>query len=621
MTLTLWQKALVLIGVPLLFEYTFVIGLLSALENSARTTSNEREERRVLGTVLNLGEGVISCGKALALYLMADSEEALASYEKNLSHTREELSRLSRLLKTRRYSNDKIQSLSDRSRLCMSYLRETKRLCDIGDRNAALEYLKRMRYLAPLLESDLDDLTITIRRKNTEIDDQKTLQFTKIALLLGLTGSTLIALGLVAFFHRGTSGRLSVLIENTRKMEKGERLNPLMDGKDEISELDSVFHRMADSVNEATGKLRRSESQIRTIIENLPVGVITCHEDGTISSLNPRASRMFVPEGQNLIGAKFVTLIKSGNAATPEFFQNEVIGRCLEQSKEFKSRNAAGTDLPVEISASNLVTLDERGFLIQVADLTERYKIERTKQEFIAMVSHDLRTPLTSVRLSLQLMLSGGYGDFSEELHAKLVQGEHTLSNMIRLINDLLDVQKQQSGKFDIEMEVCDLLELFEMSTNSVESLGQKHNVRIRIQPINIDVLADPSRIVQVIVNLLANAIKFSPQDSTVTIRAVLLPPSATDEEDQPDAGSQPLFVEVQVRDEGCGIPADKLNIVFERFEQLDQANTMKAAGTGLGLAICKSIVEEHGGLIGVRSTLGAGSTFWFRLQVAPDWL
>jgi signal transduction histidine kinase len=223
------------------------------------------------------------------------------------------------------------------------------------------------------------------------------------------------------------------------------------------------------------------------------------------------------------------------------------------------------------------------------------------KREFIAMVSHDLRTPLTSIQGFLSLLDAGVYGQISDSGMESLEIADSSISRLIKLVNDLLDAERLESGKMELNLGTCSILHLFESSADAVETFADQQGVKLTVVAPSHEhdsVYADGDRLIQVLVNLLSNAIKFSASGTKVTLASIPV-------ED---------MIELQVIDEGRGIPAEFLDSVFERFKQVKKSDSKNRKGTGLGLAICKAIIEKHGGQIGVRSEEGKGSTFWFRI-------
>lgn len=226
---------------------------------------------------------------------------------------------------------------------------------------------------------------------------------------------------------------------------------------------------------------------------------------------------------------------------------------------------------------------------------------EKQKQEVISMVSHDLRSPLMSLDFSLTLIGSGKYGDLNERGLKELTSAETSAKRLIRLINDLLDIEKIESGNLTVLKMPLSFRRLAEHSIDAVQALAAGKSIEVVIESNDdIDFPGDADRLEQVVINLLGNAIKFSPEKSKVVV-------SGEEKES---------FVEIRVTDSGPGIPAEYKKKVFERFQQVSRGDGKEKEGTGLGLAISRAIVEAHGGSIGVDSEGGKGSSFWIRL---PD--
>jgi signal transduction histidine kinase len=233
-------------------------------------------------------------------------------------------------------------------------------------------------------------------------------------------------------------------------------------------------------------------------------------------------------------------------------------------------------------------------------DITERREVERAKDEFISVVSHELRTPLTSIRGSLGLLASGVFGPLPDKGQRMVEIAVHNTDRLVRLINDILDIERIDSGAIDMHRQPCDGVELIKRAIQCVEQFATDAQVSLSGVGEAVVFWADPDRVLQALTNLIGNAVKFSPAGSTVRVSCTR------------DDGD----VRFDVADDGKGIPADRLNSIFERFQQVDASDSREKGGTGLGLAICRMIVERHGGRIWVRSELGAGSTFSFALPI-----
>lgn len=239
--------------------------------------------------------------------------------------------------------------------------------------------------------------------------------------------------------------------------------------------------------------------------------------------------------------------------------------------------------------------------LVTFRDLTRRREVDRMKAEFVSVVSHELRTPLTSIHGALGLLASGLLGEATTKGKRMLDIAVSNTDRLIRLINDILDLEKFDSGRMTLRRVSCHARDLIKNAAGEMRAMAQKHNVEFRLGSENALIHADPDRMVQCLTNLMSNAIKFSNSGTAVSVRARRL-------------GSYACF---EVSDQGRGIPADMQESIFERFHQVDATDSRNKGGTGLGLAICRTIVRQHGGRIWVESELEKGSTFYFTIPLA----
>ena len=239
--------------------------------------------------------------------------------------------------------------------------------------------------------------------------------------------------------------------------------------------------------------------------------------------------------------------------------------------------------------------------------LTQRSELDTLKDEFISTVSHELRTPLTSIRGALGLLSSGIIGDVDAKALNLLRIAVTNTDRLIRLINDILDLERMESGRAPLQIRRCSLRDLAQQAIDTMTPMADANTVHLALEPFTVAQAAypealffdgDADRILQVITNLLSNAIKFSPVASTVRIHT--------------EATSDSILLKVV--DEGRGIPTDKLDSIFDRFQQIEPSDARQKGGTGLGLAICRSIVQQHSGSIWAQRNLGLGSTLYVML-------
>jgi signal transduction histidine kinase len=251
--------------------------------------------------------------------------------------------------------------------------------------------------------------------------------------------------------------------------------------------------------------------------------------------------------------------------------------------------------------------IETRGLLRALRYATERKRLDRLKDEFVSTVSHELRTPLTSITGSLGLLMGKAVGVLSEPA-ARLLEIAHNNSQrLVRLVNDILDIEKLESGHAVFDFRKIEVRSLVEQTVESMRGYAGAHGVKVRVEAaVAVDaVRADTDRLAQVVTNLLSNAIKFSPPDGEVVI--------AVEKE------AEVNVVRITVRDHGPGISADFRPRIFERFAQADATNARRKGGTGLGLSIAKQIIDRLGGDIGFADAPGGGTIFYVELPIWDD--
>ncbi len=245
-------------------------------------------------------------------------------------------------------------------------------------------------------------------------------------------------------------------------------------------------------------------------------------------------------------------------------------------------------------------------------DISSQREVDRLKDEFVSIVSHELRTPLTSIAGALDLVSSGILQTRPEQAHRMVTIAAQNTERLVRMINDILDMERIKSGKITMERQVCDLALILQESVDVMQMLADSALVKLKLDTPTVMVSVDRDRMIQVLTNLLSNAIKFSEMHTDIVIEARIL---------DPDSSSHPVVFQldqpavlVAIRDRGRGIPHDKLVTIFEPFKQVDASDSRQKGGTGLGLAICRSILQQHHAPLWVESTVGQGSTFYFAL-------
>lgn len=363
-----------------------------------------------------------------------------------------------------------------------------------------------------------------------------------------------------------------------------------------------TLSRQTETLSQQTEALTELSAKQSMILGSAGDGIIGLDAAGRISFINPSGAQMLGWSIDELLGRALHELVHSSPAETESpaetcFVCGTQADPPIRAAKSDFFRSRSGKTIPVELTSSTITTGGEGrpiGVVVTFRDITERHELERMKSEFVSTVSHELRAPLTSIRGALGLLAAGLFGSFEPKAKRMLDIASTNCDRLIRLINDILDIERIESGRVELDRKPTDGEKLLTQAAETMQAMADRAGVRLEVGAAPGIVNVDPDRILQVITNLLSNAFKFSTAGSTVTLTS-----------DCHDA-----IFSVHVSDQGRGIPEAKLALVFERFQQVDASDARDKGGTGLGLAICRSIALAHGGDISVESTEGVGSTF-----------
>jgi len=384
------------------------------------------------------------------------------------------------------------------------------------------------------------------------------------------------------------------------------------------AELKEVNWNLQQEINvrrQAEAALRQSEEQLRLITNALPV-LIAYVDKHQHYRFNNQAYEGWLGlsladiDGQHLEQVwgqesyqQMLAFVESALAGQIVTYENDIV---------VKNRNLRSVEVTYIPHWNDKVV---EGFFSLTSDISDRKAIERMKDEFISVVSHELRTPLTSLHSALKILATGRLGNLSSQGQQMLAIADESTERLVRLVNNVLDLQRIESGKVVMELQACNAANLITQAAEAMQAMAQQHGVNLVTQVENIAFWADPDYIFQTLTNLLSNAIKFSFSGGTVWLTAAPdQPTSPSSEQLEGDRQNFKPEVVFRVHDEGQGIPADQLERIFERFQQVDSSDSRKKGGTGLGLAICRKIIEQHNGKIWAESVPGSGSTFAFTL-------
>lgn len=358
---------------------------------------------------------------------------------------------------------------------------------------------------------------------------------------------------------------------------------------------------LMERVAEQTVQLREADAHKQLILNSTGDGILEIDEAGTVTFANAAASRMLDGTAEQLVGRPIHHLVHDVMEQAPDPATSCPICHHFRVVRENRSAvffTLTGHEVPVEYSSTCIVRDDPSSphLVITFRDITERMAIEETKKQLVSTVSHELRTPLASIRGALGLLSAGKLGTVNEKGQRILDTAVLNTDRLVRLINDMLDLERIDAGRMELSRTIVDATDLLTQSIEGIQAAADEAGVRIVTECDARELFVDADRIIQTLTNLMGNAIKFSRPDGTVFVKGSLV-------------GEEFLF---RVADEGRGIPRDKLESIFDRFSQVDPSDSRLKGGTGLGLAISRSIIDAHGGRIQATSDGVRGSVFEF---------
>jgi PAS domain S-box-containing protein len=355
------------------------------------------------------------------------------------------------------------------------------------------------------------------------------------------------------------------------------------------------------------GRAQELYRQREILLDSVADGIFGVDKRGMVSFANPAAARLLGTTAADLTGKAVHELLHGASEKGPRCAEDCPLRRATGHQMPVAGEDAIyrsdGSSFPAEYALTPIMEQGRfSGSVLSFRDISQRYALDKLKDEFISTVSHELRTPLTSIRGALGLLSSGILGEVNDKA-ANLLRIALTNSDrLVRLINDILDLERIQSGREPLTFRPVHLGDIVRQAIEGMQPVAEAAGVQLIHDATQVEIAADPDRLLQVLTNLLSNAVKFSPPNSTIS---VMLRPGVSG-------------VTLSVIDHGRGIPADKLEAIFGRFQQVDASDSRQKGGSGLGLAICRTIVLQHSGRIWAERNPVRGSTFRVFLPYQP---
>jgi PAS domain S-box-containing protein len=590
LSLTLSQKSLLLLIAPLLSEIV-MFGTLAYLQNLSEQEANQANHARLVAE--DIGHliksvydtyGSVTDNSSGAEFVVVPARQKLDAIVKQFE-------KLYEMIGQDPLSVSKLKRATESNKEGIKLLEQTRVNYENGQLQEAHFTVRILKLLRKSITQDLIGLS-DLQRAIAEKSPERLAEIrSKIrwALLIGGLLTLGLSIQVVFIFSRTVTGRIGRVSQNVSRLARGATLLPPLSGRDEIAQLDQAFHDTVRALEEAIGKER-------AITENAVDMICSINIGGAFVAVNPSCERLLGFEADELIGLRMLSLVPEADLDSV----NKALDECrnLGETTTFEARLTRQDGKIVDTLWSVKWSPQAQNLFCVVHDISDKKEAERIKQEVIAMVSHDLRSPLSTVKVVHESLLKGILGGLTEKGQRMVAMADGNVDRMMMLINDLLLIEKAKSGGLRLRLAETNLQSTFEAAKEAVAGWASEKNIGIEIKPTALSAHADEGRIIQVLSNLLGNAVKFSPANSRVLIQAVVV-------------GDEIL---VHVQDQAEAIPADLHTSIFERFQQVKSQDSENKSGSGLGLAICKTIVELHGGRIWVESIVNRGNQFSFSL-------
>ncbi|MDD5096918.1 MAG: ATP-binding protein [Candidatus Omnitrophica bacterium] len=426
---------------------------------------------------------------------------------------------------------------------------------------------------------------------------QKVLFAVRKTILVGLFFTLGLAFVLASVLAKTLIAPINRIIHISSKFAQGDFSRRIFQSSnDEIGKLAVTLNKMAQDIEEKIREIATKNQHLEAIFNSMIEGVIVTDSSSKIISINHAIEELFNVKKAQIQGKFFLEGIRNSDIS-------EIISRAIKNA-EFVSKEIILVMPRAKVVQVNVSPISEKGKVTGSAtvmhDITEIRRLETMRRDFVANVSHELKTPLTSIKGFVETLLEGAIEDKENSVNFLNIINNH-VDRLNTLINDLLDLSHIESKEIVLNKDKFGLAELVNEVAMGFKSQAKKKMIEIKSDlPDSLEILADKSKVEQVFVNFVSNAIKFNKEKGFVRIYF----------EQFPDK------IKIIIEDSGSGIPVRDISRIFERFYRVDKARSRELGGTGLGLSIVKHIVELHGGTTGVESTEGLGSKFWFSLPI-----
>lgn len=582
---SLRNRGFLLVMFPLLCQFVFVGALLITLNQMQTELLSHSQSRRIVSTAHKCTMDLLGI-VSRAYYDDATRADGMMNREQSQVEAARLKKPVDAFLAMLRADPAQAKNAKALTRNTEVLRTLHEQICQAQQRGFEYWWKVRLQYEPPLylelsdyLDHVSDLISVEELRQSSQLLLSSEFRTKLTTLILSAVAISVIAtIVLAIIFAKTIRDPLKHVSENSRRMTQRQKLLPLLRGSDEIVELDRFLHTAAEA-------LETELSKEQSMVDNAPNMICTFDADAKIVRINHASEQLLGKSYEELVQTFLHDLVVVDDVAKAED-EFEKLKRAGEGRFDLRLKRRNGT---IADTRWECLYSPATGHVFAVVrDVTQEKNVERLKEDFLDMITHDLRSPLTSIHASMTLIDEGVRGEIDASVKQEVGAVLGSVEHLIEFVNDVLDFQKLKAGRMQLKLERVQLDSVIADSVELLNEYAHSKNVSIKIDcPSGLEVECDRSKMIQVITNLLSNAIRFSPSDSSIEINAT---------------GSADAVM-VHVLDNGSGIPDDMISKIFEAFEQV--ATSPKSnEGTGLGLAISKLIIEAHSGTIEVANRL-----------------
>lgn len=595
--LRVFHQGLILVGLPLILELLLIGNLWNLLLHADRELARESRYRQFSALGSRLMTLTYEAPYLLITSLQGGGNRYFLAYERDVEQVKQLKSQALALAKDDPLIEDVSVELEESLSVILG-------ICDtLAEAKRSGSSLNLIHELPRIQQRFNNSKNLAIERiaiivkigQHTTAESEKRIRRMRSLmswiLLFGVFSNILLGVALLVFFRKRILERIKVITENTLLLSQKKELHKPLGGGDEIDQLDRAFHLMNTELIEAS---RRETS----LFNNASDVICVLDSNAQFLKINSACERLWFYKSEQLLSHSLLNLLDESDKASFE----KLFAKCKASPEpvNLEIKIKRNDESVIETLWSTFWSVPEQCLYCVVHDISERKQVERIKQKFIALISKELKKPLSSISDSLSGLLIPT-AKLSDLARSKLINTQSNLKRLLQLVSELLQIAEMESAaKMQLEFADFDIFEIVSQAVSDVEGLAQARNIQLIVEVKSSNCNCDKNRMVQVLVNLLSNAIKFSPESSTVTVNAL----------------SDGIALKICVIDSGRGVPESHRQTIFEKFKQVEASDGRPKTGTGLGLPICKDIVEAHSGSIGVKSNEGQGSVFWITLPL-----